>query len=138
MPRVGGYTRVVRTETIDPISQFESAILEFVDGPRDTRFMMAAKTVARERLAGQEGSPLTAQNVKKATQFRGAAAFEIMVKRFMELKTQKELEAPGEIDVGRSNDAEAERMAAEEERAAIGVNNALKEGGQGDSRAHTR
>ncbi|KAF5626466.1 mitochondrial ribosomal 8 [Fusarium tjaetaba] len=85
--REGGYTRVVRTESKNTYDQGESAILEFVDGPKDSRFMMTAKTVARDRMLGQEHTPVTRTNIKKVTQFRGEVPFEEMVRRFMILKT---------------------------------------------------
>ncbi|KAI9900282.1 hypothetical protein N3K66_004544 [Trichothecium roseum] len=85
--REGGYTRVVRTEPRNTYDQGETAILEYVDGPKDTRFMMAAKSVARDRLLGQESNPVTMLNVKKVTAYRGEKAFEKMVRRFMALST---------------------------------------------------
>jgi hypothetical protein len=88
MEREGGYTRVVRTEPKNKYDQGESAILEFVDGPKDSRFMMTAKTVARDRLMGRAHTAVTQTNVKKVTQFREANAFEDMVQRFMVLNTQ--------------------------------------------------
>jgi large subunit ribosomal protein L17 len=51
--------------------QAPSAILELVDGPRDMRFAMTAKTVARQREQGIETlNELTALNVRKVTRFR--------------------------------------------------------------------
>lgn len=87
--REGGYTRVVRTEPRSKLDQAETSILEFVDGPKDTRFMMTAKTVARDRLLGRDTTPVTAVNVKKVTQFRGEDAFEDMVQRFMMLSSEE-------------------------------------------------
>ncbi|KAF5230382.1 hypothetical protein FANTH_13871, partial [Fusarium anthophilum] len=78
LTREGGYTRVVRTESKNTYDQGESAILEFVDGPKDSRFMMTAKTVARDRMLGQEHTPVTRTNIKKVTQFRGEVPFEEM------------------------------------------------------------
>ncbi|KAF5025211.1 hypothetical protein F66182_2677 [Fusarium sp. NRRL 66182] len=92
LTREGGYTRVVRTESKNTYDQGESAILEFVDGPKDSRFMMTAKTVARDRMLGKEHTPVTKTNIKKVTQFRGEAPFEAMVQRFMVLKTGEEVE----------------------------------------------
>lgn len=89
LERQGGYTRVVRTEPKNAYDQGESAILEFVDGPKDSRFMMTAKTVARDRLLGRAHTPVTQMNVKKATQFREADDFEDMVQRFMVLSTEE-------------------------------------------------
>lgn len=75
------------TEPRNRHDQAETAILELVDGVKDTQFMMAAKTVARERLLGLRPTPLTEINVKKATQFRKKGDFETMVQKFMELST---------------------------------------------------
>lgn len=68
LDRPGGYTRVLRIEPVKE-DQAESAILELVDGPRDMRFAMTAKTLSNlpERKPMNE---LTAKNVKKVTQFR--------------------------------------------------------------------
>lgn len=89
MNREGGYTRVVLTEPKNGLDQAESAILEYVDGPKDTRFMMAAKTVARDRLLGRPTTFVTTTNIKKATQFRGEKPFEEMVRRFMKMSTNE-------------------------------------------------
>ncbi|KAM6528415.1 54S ribosomal protein L8, mitochondrial [Fusarium falciforme] len=88
LTREGGYTRVVRTESKNTYDQGESAILEFVDGPKDSRFMMTAKTVARDRMLGQEHTPVTRTNIKKVTQFRGEKPFEDMVQKFLLLKVE--------------------------------------------------
>jgi hypothetical protein len=88
LTREGGYTRVVRTESKNTYDQGESAILEFVDGPKDSRFMMTAKTVARDRMLGQEHTPVTRTNIKKVTQFRGQQPFEDMVQKFLLLKVE--------------------------------------------------
>lgn len=88
LTREGGYTRVVRTESKNTYDQGESAILEFVDGPKDSRFMMTAKTVARDRMLGQEHTPVTRTNIKKVTQFRGQEPFEDMVQKFLLLKVE--------------------------------------------------
>lgn len=67
--RPGGYTRVLR---IPPLKddQAESAILELVDGPKDMRFAMTAKTVARMAKEGKELNDITVRNIKKVTKFR--------------------------------------------------------------------
>ncbi|KAJ4153990.1 hypothetical protein LMH87_010454 [Akanthomyces muscarius] len=83
MDREGGYTRVVRTEPMNTYDQAESAILEFVDGARDSRFMLTAKAVARDRMLGVEHRDLTRENMEKVTKHRGEAEFEAMVKRYM-------------------------------------------------------
>ncbi|KFH40506.1 54S ribosomal protein L8-like protein [Hapsidospora chrysogenum ATCC 11550] len=86
--RKGGYTRVTRTEPRDKHDQAETSILEFVDGPKDTKFMMTAKTVARDRLLGRTATPVTVMNVKKVTAYRGEREFEEMVQRFMLLSQE--------------------------------------------------
>ncbi|KAJ5946703.1 54S ribosomal protein L8 [Penicillium verhagenii] len=87
--RPGGYTRVLRVEPKQkyeyynrpngsreepvrkPHDQAPSAILELVDGPKDMRFAMTARTVLRQRERGIENlNQLTALNVRKVTRFR--------------------------------------------------------------------
>ncbi|KAH8671407.1 ribosomal protein L17 [Xylariales sp. PMI_506] len=79
--RPGGYTRVLRTEPKSTYDQAPSAILEFVDGPKDMRFHMTAAAVARDEKLGLSPTRLTMLNRRKVTQFRenGAQAFEDMV-----------------------------------------------------------
>ncbi len=68
LDRPGGYTRILRIEPVKE-DQAESAILELVDGPKDMRFAMTAKILAR--LPHDKAlSEMTAKNVKKVTQFR--------------------------------------------------------------------
>ncbi|KAL1886438.1 54S ribosomal protein L8, mitochondrial [Paecilomyces lecythidis] len=100
--RPGGYTRVLRVEPKKD-DQAPSAILELVDGPKDIRFAMTAKTVARQRSQGFETlNELTALNVKKVTQFRkdGVDELEDAIKRMerMELKEKKEAASPKKPD----------------------------------------
>ncbi|KAL6856467.1 putative ribosomal protein YmL8 [Trichoderma novae-zelandiae] len=117
LTREGGYTRVVRTEPKNTYDQGESAILEFVDGKKDSRFMMTAKTLARDRLLGRRSTPVTLQNVKKVTKFRDEKELEEMVQRFMILSTEGEgAAATGEADEAQS--AESARMAEKEGAAA--------------------
>ena len=87
LAREGGYTRVTRTEPKNAYDQGESAVLEFVDGPKDSRFMMTAKAIARDRVLGREPTPLTMKNARKVTQFRGEQDLEDMVRRFVALQT---------------------------------------------------
>lgn len=88
--RPGGYTRVLRMEPREKTEYFSvnkgdkmatperkpqvkapTAILELVDGPKDMRFAMTARAVAREREQGRDlVHQLTRLNVKKVTQFR--------------------------------------------------------------------
>ncbi|KAI9039482.1 mitochondrial 54S ribosomal protein bL17m [Aspergillus affinis] len=68
--RPGGYTRVLRVEPKKD-DQAPSAILELVDGPKDMRFALTARTIARQRSQGLETlNELTTMNVRKVTQFR--------------------------------------------------------------------
>ncbi|KAL4814061.1 ribosomal protein L17 [Aspergillus spinulosporus] len=68
--RPGGYTRVLRVEPKKD-DQAPSAILELVDGPKDMRFALTAKAVARRRSQGLETlNEITLLNVRKVTQFR--------------------------------------------------------------------
>ena len=67
--RPGGYTRVLRIEPLKP-DQAPSAILELVDGARDTRFAMTAKTLVKQRDDGLGMNEITAWNVRKVTRFR--------------------------------------------------------------------
>ncbi|KAJ3472325.1 hypothetical protein NLG97_g11086 [Lecanicillium saksenae] len=71
--------------------QAETAILEFVDGARDSRFMLTAKAVARDRALGQDHTEMTRENMEKVTKHRGEAEFEAMVRRYMvkNIKTGK-------------------------------------------------
>ncbi|KAG6012848.1 hypothetical protein E4U43_007619, partial [Claviceps pusilla] len=108
--REGGYTRVTRTEPKNTYDQAESSILEFVDGPKDSRFMMTAKTIARDRLLGRESTPLTLHNAKKVTQFRGQKDLDDMVERFVALQAG---EAPAMAD-GEDHSKEAAEMADRE------------------------
>ncbi|KAL4968991.1 mitochondrial 54S ribosomal protein bL17m [Aspergillus stella-maris] len=68
--RPGGYTRVLRVEPKKDDAA-PSAILELVDGPKDMRFAITARAVARRRSQGIETLNETALlNVRKVTQFR--------------------------------------------------------------------
>ncbi|KAM0303254.1 hypothetical protein HYE67_010860 [Fusarium culmorum] len=115
LTREGGYTRVVRTESKNTYDQGESAILELVDGPKDSRFMMTAKTVARDRMLGKDHTPVTRTNIKKVTQFRGEEPFEEMVRRFMVLKAsdatipQKDESSLAEVEAEQTADQNAEQ-----------------------------
>ncbi|KAM0236582.1 hypothetical protein ACHAP5_009349 [Fusarium lateritium] len=115
LTREGGYTRVVRTESKNTYDQGESAILEFVDGPKDSRFMMTAKTVARDRMLGKDHTPVTRTNIKKVTQFRGEDPFEEMVKKFMVLKANddtgptRDESSLAEVEAEKSLDKNVER-----------------------------
>ncbi|CEN62142.1 Putative 50S ribosomal protein L17 (AFU_orthologue; AFUA_1G09410) [Aspergillus calidoustus] len=87
--RPGGYTRVLRVEPKKD-DQAASAILELVDGPKDMRFALTARTVARRREQGLEAlNELTLMNVKKVTQFRKDGV-EALEREISKLKLGKE------------------------------------------------
>jgi hypothetical protein len=88
LERPGGYTRVLRIEPMKE-DQAESAILELVDGPKDMRFAMTAKTLAR-RPARLGLSPGITTHVKKVTQFRkdGVHGLRKMVEKLRKLHSQ--------------------------------------------------
>ncbi len=78
--------------------QAPSAILELVDGPKDMRFAMTAKTLVRERAEGEGGvREMTAKNVQKVTRFRedGLGALEREVRRLEGVERIKEKEERG-------------------------------------------
>jgi large subunit ribosomal protein L17 len=80
MNRPGGYTRVLRIEPLKT-DQAPSAILELIDGPKDIRFALTAKTVARCAKEDKDLTDLTLKNIKKVTRFRkdGEAELEKMI-----------------------------------------------------------
>lgn len=90
LSRPGGYTRVLRIEPIKE-DQAPSAILELVDGPKDMRFAMTAKSIANARSQGkQKINDMTAANVMKVTRFRreGERDLEEMIGRFERLRAE--------------------------------------------------
>lgn len=84
--RPGGYTRVLRIEPIKE-DQAASAILELVDGPKDMRFALTAKTIAAVRQRDQAINDMTAANIQKVTRYRkdADAELESMVQKFEKL-----------------------------------------------------
>ncbi|KAI4616779.1 hypothetical protein J4E83_006359 [Alternaria metachromatica] len=120
--RPGGYTRVLRVEPMKE-DQAESAILELVDGPRDMRFAMTAKTLAR-RPANLGLTPGITTHVKKVTQFRkdGVDGLRDMVERlrilhstgldkrtlpapkkvYPEIEMKRTMHYPEEVDMGKA------------------------------------
>ena len=91
LTRPGGYTRVLRTEPRNRNNdQAPTAILELVDGPRDMRFAMTARTVARERELEHGIRDVTLFNIKKVTQFRqgGERALMAMADSFAEKRKE--------------------------------------------------
>lgn len=81
---------MLRIEPEKP-DQAPSAILELVDGPKDIRFAMTARTVARTREKNQEINDLTQKNIDKVTRYRagGQEALEDMIKSLSDLKVVK-------------------------------------------------
>ncbi|KAJ5691425.1 54S ribosomal protein L8 [Penicillium malachiteum] len=118
--RPGGYTRVLRVEPKQkyeffsvakgnksavperkPQDQAPSAILELVDGPKDMRFAMTARTVARQRERGvEELNDLTALNVQKVTRFR-KGGMEALESAISKLKISKAAKAEAEVESSR-------------------------------------
>ena len=88
--RPGGYTRVLHLEPTKE-DQAHSAILELVDGPKDMRFAMTARAIAREKEAGSRLRNKTQANLEKVTKFRpdGEAELEKLVEQ-MRLKKPSE------------------------------------------------
>ncbi|PVI07846.1 hypothetical protein DM02DRAFT_608462 [Periconia macrospinosa] len=88
LDRPGGYTRILRIEPVKE-DQAESAILELVDGPKDMRFALTAKTLSNLP-ENKQINDITARNVKKVTQFRrnGMAELRKMVENMRKRKEQ--------------------------------------------------
>ncbi|KAI0538179.1 ribosomal protein L17 [Xylaria digitata] len=105
LERPGGYTRVLRTEPKSTYNQGASAILEFVDGPKDLRFAMTAAAVARDRALGRKSNELTLKNRSKVLRYRdnGEKAFDDMVKRIGKL----DLAGVKKESAGKSSEATA-------------------------------
>jgi ribosomal protein L17 len=90
--RPGGYTRVLRIEP-EKEDQAPSAILELVDGPKDMRLALTARTIAfgqnkaKEENRDFEITDMTAHNIMKVTKFRESGEQDLhdMVERFKEL-----------------------------------------------------
>ncbi|KAH8782582.1 ribosomal protein L17 [Hyaloscypha finlandica] len=92
--RPGGYTRVLRIEPLKS-DQAPSAILELVDGPKDMRFAMTARTVATLRKQGRPINEMTERNIEKVTRYRedGQRELERMVKRMKEVEIEERNDA---------------------------------------------
>lgn len=97
MSRPGGYTRVLRIEPLKA-DQAPSAILELVDGPKDMRFALTARTIVRERGEGKEAGEMTARNIDKVTRFRpnGEQELEEMVQKIKDLEMVERVDAGNE------------------------------------------
>ena len=124
MTRPGGYTRVLRIESVAN-DHAQSAILELVGNARDMRRATTALTLARMRRDQRPMNDITNMNVKKATQFdpQGTEKLERMVDEFESanlLGVDKEswLKPPEKKDVGQGSRwrAQQKRNKAEKER----------------------
>jgi len=95
--RPGGYTRVLRIEPLKP-DQAPSAILELVDGPKDMRFAITARTIAKREADGIEMNEITARNIEKVTRYRknGEAELEKMVQKMKGLHMEPRSNATNE------------------------------------------
>ena len=115
--RPGGYTRVLRIESENKHQdQAPSAILELVDGRRDMRFAMTARSLVRERKGeghraasagagpGEGGAirDITARNVLKVTRYRKNGEEELTkeVKRLEALEKWKRASRRAERERG--------------------------------------
>ena len=89
--RPGGYTRVLRIEPKKD-DQAPSAILELVDGPKDMRFAMTARTLMKLREEDKSLNEITSLNVHKVTRFRkgGEEELEKEVRRLERLKLREQ------------------------------------------------
>ncbi|KAJ5489659.1 54S ribosomal protein L8 [Penicillium diatomitis] len=143
--RPGGYTRVLRVEPKEkfeyynvrkgdknavperkPADQAPSAILELVDGPKDMRFAMTARAIARQREEGLTEHELTALNKMKVTRYRkgGVDELEAAVQQLQIRDSETELEVPSALPKSEESKAaqvEAQRSASEAERIAKNI-----------------
>ena len=82
---------------IEPLKsdQAPSAILELVDGPKDMRFAMTARTIATSRKVGRPINEMTERNIEKVTRYRpqGEQQLEKMVKRMSQVVIQERNDA---------------------------------------------
>jgi large subunit ribosomal protein L17 len=89
--RAGGYTRVLRMEPKKD-DQAQSAVLHLVDGPRDMRFSMTAKAIARQRALKLPINERLLVDMNKVTRYRedGEEALEKEVRRLEKLRREEE------------------------------------------------
>lgn len=120
LARPGGYTRVLRTEPKSTYDQAPTAILEFVDGPKDMRFHMTAATVARDQKEGLKQTLITRLNRRKVTRFRkdGSAEFNTLVSRMQEMGFGASAEEKAARKETRIAEIKAQKEAAEEAKKA--------------------
>lgn len=88
---------MLRIESLKP-DHAPSAILELVDGPKDMRFAMTARTIARQRSEGLESNEMTLRNVQKVTRYRqgGKEELEKMVAKMSTLEVKERDDAASE------------------------------------------
>ena len=86
--------------------QAPSAILEFVDGPRDMRFALTARTLAYRMRRDLPMNDVTRLNVRKVTRFRenGVEELRLLVREFVEMEEEKQ-EGQGEGEMGGAEEA---------------------------------
>ncbi|KAF2490950.1 ribosomal protein L17 [Lophium mytilinum] len=96
--RPGGYTRVLRIEPLKE-DQAASAILELVDGPKDMRFAMTARTLANVRRNKHTINEITQTNIDKVTRYRknGEEELEELTEKMEELLHEEESEGPPKV-----------------------------------------
>jgi hypothetical protein len=89
--------------------QAPSAILEFVDGPRDMRFHLAARTLAYRMRRDLPMNDVTRLNVRKATRYRpdGVEELRLLVREFVEAEERAESGEEGEVEALRAAEEEA-------------------------------
>ena len=112
--RPSGYTRVLRVEPKKE-DQAPSAVLEFVDGPRDMRFALTARTLAFRMRRGLPMNDVTRLNVRKVTRYRpdGVEQLRVLVREFADAEEARERGGPA----GEGEDGAEAVAAAEEEEA---------------------
>ena len=136
--RPGGYTRVLRMEPLNKHhDQAPSAILELVDGPRDMRFAMTAKSLLRERAAATATTTtsnkstgaatdreeavdmgirdITAKNVLKVTRYRAGGETDLQ-KEVERLEAAERASGKRDDDAGDADELEVERPTEETRR----------------------
>ena len=72
--------------------QAATAILELVDGPKDMRFAMTAKTLERQRQSVEGVTKLTRMNANKVTRYRDGG-MEELEKAIRQIRVAKEDES---------------------------------------------
>jgi hypothetical protein len=110
--RPSGYTRVLRVEPKKE-DQAPSAILEFVDGPRDMRFALTARTLAYRMRRDLPMNDVTRLNVRKVTRYRpdGVEELRLLVREFAEMEEARERDGGEPAEAGvEPADVEEERL----------------------------